>query len=75
MATTTRAVYDGDFDSAYVVKVSTTEEGGPARSSLNGTINMTIQANRVRVPTRSICLLRTAIVPMNKNDSELRFST
>jgi len=28
MATTTHAVFEGDFDSAYTVKVSTTREGG-----------------------------------------------
>jgi hypothetical protein len=44
VSTTTRAVYEGDFDSAYTVKVSTTQEGGPQRPQLPARTNMTIQA-------------------------------
>lgn len=44
MAMTTRATYDGDFDSAFTVKVSTTQEGGPVRPQPGGTRNLTIQA-------------------------------
>jgi hypothetical protein len=44
MATTTQSVFDGDFDSAYTVKIATTIEGGAARPSLSGKTNMTIEA-------------------------------
>jgi hypothetical protein len=47
VATTTRATYDGDFDFAFTIKISTTQEGGAggaARPQTGGTKNMTIQA-------------------------------
>lgn len=44
MAMTMRAVFYGDFDSAYTVKVSTTNEGGATRPPVGGTTNMTIEA-------------------------------
>lgn len=42
VATTTRSVFEGDFDSAYTVKVSM--EGGPARPQPGGKTEMTMQA-------------------------------
>ena len=36
VAMTTRATYDGDFNSAVTGKVSTTQEGGPVRPQLGG---------------------------------------
>lgn len=44
VATTTRATYDGNFDSAYTVKVSMIQEGGAAGPPRGGTTNMTIEA-------------------------------
>jgi hypothetical protein len=41
MAATTHAVFEGDFDSAYTVKVSTTLDGGPQPGVKK---NMTMQA-------------------------------
>jgi hypothetical protein len=43
-AATTRAVYEGDFNSAYTVKVTATQEGGPARPQMRGTNNFVIEA-------------------------------
>lgn len=37
-----RAVFEGDFQSAYTVKVSTTQEGAPSQPG--GTTNLTMQA-------------------------------
>lgn len=42
-AMTSRAVFEGDFDSAYTVKISTATEGGAARTQPGGKTNMTIE--------------------------------
>jgi Protein of unknown function (DUF3617) len=44
MAMTTRAVFDGDFNSAYTVKISTEMEGSAARPPVGGKTNMTMEA-------------------------------